>query len=351
MSKLLLFADPHVHAHRNSQDRLKDCLEAFDWVFQVARDNGVKDVVCLGDLFHDRQKIQVYTYFQVYETIRRYPDINVTLLLGNHDLWFYERLDVSSVHPFGSLPNVTVIDRPCARRVGDLDIDFLPFTHNPIECIQDNFPTRSRVMCGHIALDGANLNLRHNVRAEVSVEIDNDIVKVDRAALAGWDRVFLGHYHGAQKLGHVEYVGSLLQLSFGEAMQQKHVILLNADTLETEYVVNDFSPKHYVLSASEVAKYDLSNAFVRVEVEDIGAADLVDLKEDLRANNVLRLLEFTEVKTPKEVGPDEGAVDKFNLVDGDILERFVKVKGPNGLDEGELLALGRQLAVESNQGK
>ena len=61
MGKVLLFSDIHIHPHKRRQDRLEDCLSVLDWVFSVAKDKGVKSVLFGGDLFHDRQKIDVYT--------------------------------------------------------------------------------------------------------------------------------------------------------------------------------------------------------------------------------------------------------------------------------------------------
>jgi DNA repair exonuclease SbcCD nuclease subunit len=103
MAKVLLFTDLHIHNHKQSLQRLQDCLDVLRWAFQTARDREIKDVLFLGDLFHDRQKIQVMAYHNTFQVFEEYRDLNIYLLLGNHDLWFHDKWDISSVMPLSAL--------------------------------------------------------------------------------------------------------------------------------------------------------------------------------------------------------------------------------------------------------
>jgi len=69
--KFLLFSDIHVHPHKKSQDRLRDCLKVLDWVFETAIKKTVDFVLFGGDLLHDRQKIDTLTYVETYKILEK----------------------------------------------------------------------------------------------------------------------------------------------------------------------------------------------------------------------------------------------------------------------------------------
>lgn len=340
MAKILLFSDIHIHSHKSKIKRLEDCLQTLRWAFQTAVDRGINDVLFLGDLFQHRQKIETLAYFRTFQIFKEYNQLDIVLLLGNHDLWFHDKWDVNSIAPFGSLSNVQIVCEPDTLTVAGLDIDFLPYTRNPGEVIKQ-LSKRSPVLCGHIAIDDAQLNKLYNTRSEVSVEVDNDMVKVTTDILAGWQRVFLGHYHGEQRINNVEYVGSPLQLNFNEAFQTKHIIILDTETLDVEYVENTFSPKHLIVPANRLAEFDLENNFVRIVVDNMSSPDVVDIRRDL--GNKTGSLEFEERKRWEETINHKELQEKFDLANGDVLQRYVQTVGFGSLDQDLLLEFGREI--------
>jgi UDP-2,3-diacylglucosamine pyrophosphatase LpxH len=73
--------------------------------------NSVDAVLFGGDLLHERQKIDSYTYTEVFKTLEKYQNKNFKtyLLLGNHDMWFANNWSVNSIHPFGAINNFETI--------------------------------------------------------------------------------------------------------------------------------------------------------------------------------------------------------------------------------------------------
>ncbi len=345
MAKVLLYSDIHIHAHKGKEERLQDCLDCLYWVFQTAQERNIKDVIFGGDLFQDRRKISVYAYHQVYNIFAQFKNLRHWLLLGNHDLWFYEKKDISSVIPFDGQPNVTVIDTPSTIEIAGLKFDFLPFTHDPITTIVENFPEKSKVLIGHIAVDGAFLNFRHHTQADVSVEIENDMVTVGKEIFTDYKRVFLGHYHGAQKLDDVvEYIGSTLQLTFNEADQEKHIIVLDTEDLSVEYITNEFSPRHYILKPEELDNVEIkSRDFVKT-IADPSKANIIEIKTKILEKYPDITLTFTTDKK-KEV-EEEDKLQKFNLAEGDTLERYIQAAGYESLEYNKLLNLGKEICLE-----
>jgi DNA repair exonuclease SbcCD nuclease subunit len=340
--KVLLFSDIHIARHKQSMDRLEDCLAALAWVCDTARSRGIERLLFLGDLFQDRNKIDVICYQRTFETFGMYPDLRFDLLLGNHDLWYAEKWDVSSVLPLGTLPGVTVIDRPMTTEIGGRSFDWLPFVKNPLKAVDKNFPAGRRaghVLCAHVAIDGCQLNSAGQV-SEVSVEHESDMVKVSADRFGEWSRVFLGHYHAAQHLTDtMEYIGSPLQLNFAEAGQVKHVVILDTDTLAVEYVENTFSPRHLIVREDQLGAADLSNNYVWVK-DDLTKFDAYEKSRGVLAE-AARQVQFRAAERPAaEVEADTG---RFRQGAGTIRQRYVSAVGSGGLDEERLRRLGDEI--------
>lgn len=352
MSNILLFADAHVHAHKKSFDRLKDCLTALDWVFETAKKHKIKDIVFAGDLFQDRQKIDVATYSLTFDILFKHCDgsINLWLLLGNHDMWYHDKWDISSVLPFSALPNVTIINKACTLEINGKEIDFLPYIRDPIECLTYLEMTAKqrkglKILIGHLAIHGAELNTLYHTLADIVLEHDGDMVKVGPELFKAWDKVFLGHYHGAQEIENIEYVGSLLQLTFGEAFQEKHVIIYDLNTGNQEYIINDFSPKHLILAEDEVHKHDIENNFVRLNVENRKSIDILDLKKEVqgRKPSTLEIIQKPK-KEQKQVVEDAKAI--LNKED-EMLETYVKEVDTGDLEKPYLVDIGKFICTQS----
>jgi DNA repair exonuclease SbcCD nuclease subunit len=347
MAKILLFSDLHIHSHKQSLQRLQDCLDVLRWAFQTARDNNVKHVIFLGDLFHDRQKIQVIVYHNTFQIFEEYSDLNINLLLGNHDLWFYDKWDISSVMPLSAMSNVSVIGKPCTKKIADIDVDFLPFTHDPVEVLS-NFKDKSSLLCAHIAVDDATLNELYNTKAEVSIENEKDVVKVSKDIFKGWRRVLLGHYHCPQRLDdRVEYIGSPIQLSFNEAFQSKHIVILDTDTMECKYIENTFSPKHVIVRYDELNSLKLDNNFVQVQVEDVDASDVIEIRKEINDRCNVQSLEFKELKTRNVQINSKELQAKFDIANGDVLERYIATVGIGDLNYNKLLQIGKEICHEN----
>lgn len=355
MSKILLWADVHIHPHKKSNERLKDCLDVQEWVFKVARERNIDHLVFLGDLFHDRQKIDVMSYQWTFQLFQKYLNgtrTQVYLLLGNHDLFHHLKCDISSVRPLEAIENITVIGVPCTLTVAKRKISFLPYTENPFEDLKrleaDN-DDPYKILCGHMAVHGATLNFNFGTKAEVGIEQDGGMTFLDTNAFTNWDWVFLGHYHGHQILDNkVEYVGSPLQLSFGEAFQKKHIIIYDLETHEKEYVENDFSPQHYIIPVSDLDKYDLENNFIRLEVEDLTSSDVVEVKTDLKSQHKLGSLEICQKPRTEQ---DKKVVSEAQALisqDPQIIEKYVDATEDQwqGLDRAKLIEMGKRIMAK-----
>lgn len=351
MPKATIFTDIHICSHKGTTERLNHCLSTLEWVFEVSYKEKVDYVFFLGDLFHEKDKIDVLAYLRTFEIFQKYMTVNTPfemfLLLGNHDLYLKNNWLINSVKPLSAIPKCRVIDKPTIINLQGINIDWMPYTENPIRNL-DNLKEISdgHLLLGHLAIDGAMLNIFYGTKSDVIVEYDNDMIPVDKHLFSFWKKVKLGHYHSWQNLDNIEYIGSPLQLTYGEAFQQKHIQILDLETLEAKYVINDFSPKHIIVNADDIElnNYDLNNSFVRLTVDNLTNKDIIDLKQKIIKNYKVFSLDTKKKDKPPE--SDETFIDGAKAVLLNIkqmLETYVNERNiPDNLDKEKLLKTGEK---------
>lgn len=364
-----MFSDLHIHKHKGRIDRLDDCLKVLDWVFSSALEQKCDHIFFLGDLFHERNKLDILNYIKTFELIFKRcttdcQDLTFHCLVGNHDMYHKEKWDINSVKPLSAISNFVIYDSPESVILDNVQFDWLPHCDNPIKEIkefqstdQDEF-NRRKVLLGHLALSDAMVNTFYGTKSDVIVEHDSDMTTVDSSLFDYWDRVFLGHYHGSQQVTKkVEYIGSPLQLSFGESFQQKHLIVLDCKSIGVKYIVNDFSPKHYILPVKDVINeaYDINGNFIRVVLDaDTSESDIVDVKQLIQTKFKPIYVDFkSEITKKNHIKATEEINDIQNKVNNaaGLVEEFVDNTDNTELEKQKLIKIGQTLiaTVENNK--
>jgi len=359
MPKFLLFTDIHLHPHKKSEDRLRDCLDCLIWVFETAKKNNIKNILFGGDFFHDRSKIESLVLHETFAILKKYLDgsVNFYVLLGNHDLWYFEKTSISSASALAAFPNVHIIDKPEQIMIDNVSWHFVPFTHNPIDDINnlEKYNPQNSFLLGHLAVDGAKLNSKGST-ADVEIEHDGEMTKVSSNIFKNYKHVFLGHYHNAQMISsNVEYIGSPLQLSFGELEDTKNIIILEVmeDDYITNYVTNTFSPQHFEGTIDNLMNLDpeiLKKSFVSI---------LVDEEEKDGISKNIKLLEEKGVKSIKikknvseknqEIELAQMEIAKDILSQSDIMVRKFVEMSTIDLDKNLLVECGLDIISKSQE--
>ena len=293
--KVLLRADAHNHPHARSARRMEECLAAYEWSYEVARERDIEVVVDLGDVFHDRTHVDAYTHSRVYQSSReaKKKGIRTYFLLGNHDMYFRFDRRASSILAFEALGGV--IHEPGTIEIDDVPCDFFPYVEDtPGPEMAEAFPRgkRSRILFFHAAIEGAIMNSASGMKREIEMngdaEIHEDEIKecISPQFMDGWDLAVGGHYHLCQVVSEqpckVMYAGSTIQHSFGEAGEEKGLWILDLETLAMERIVNTFSPRFVTLdlgSAEDLGDVDVDNCRVRAKLEEPSAKLISKLRQ------------------------------------------------------------------------
>jgi len=358
MAKVLLFSDIHIHNHKKSYERLEDCLKALQWVFDTAKKENINNILFGGDILHERQKIDIFVYNKIYNVLSENlnkSNINFYCLLGNHDLWFNEKTSISGVYPFQSIKGFKVISNPETISIEDSDWDFLPFTHDPIDSLKtfDKNNVKNRFLLGHISIDGACLN--SGLISDVIIEHDGEMVKVSKEIFTNYKHSFFGHYHQSQNLAdNVEYIGSPLELSFGEAEEQKHIIIFDTNDCSKKYIVNNFSPKHIYLKEDKVDKTPaeiINNNFVCLLSSDITSLKTKECTEYIKENCKPISFQVKTISNKEEQVLDASLIAdaKALVIDEDkMIKRYVESQDLKTLDKNLLIDVGLKIVKKTS---
>lgn len=348
MSKVLLFSDIHIHPHKKSSSRLQDCLNIIPWVFDVAKKNGIKSILFGGDFFHDRHKIDIFTYQKTFEVLSKEMsagDFNLYMLLGNHDLWYMDDTSISSVFPLSLIKGLKIIDKPCRMEIEGSFWDFLPFTLNPLDSLSKiKSEDKREYLLGHIAINNAKMHKGHYSN-DIIVEHEGEMISVDSNVFSKYKHVFLGHFHAEQKVGkNIEYIGSPLQLSFGESFEDKHIIILDVKKNTKEYIKNTFSPKHIICNEKNIKEHELDGNFVQVLIEDVSSVDIIDIKKDIISNNNILDLKIKQKMNLNENKNDEKIVFS-SLNEVEMISKYVE-GSKTVLDKAYLKKIGEKICKQ-----
>jgi DNA repair exonuclease SbcCD nuclease subunit len=192
-------------------DRLMDVVTELQRVLTFAFEHKVKVVFILGDVFQERGKLDTMVLNSVYRMIEQFraAGMRVVLLLGNHD-----RTPVGEFHSLEVFRGIAdVVDEPREMQIAGATVLAIPFLAEAKHTSGwlKSIGSRADLIIMHTAVKGVTLP---------SGEAWGDGVPLSDIPEEKW--TFMGHFHKWTKLRErCYYVGSFLQLNWGEAKDEK----------------------------------------------------------------------------------------------------------------------------------
>lgn len=196
--KYLIVGDPHV-----TPASIPECEKLFDLIVKTARENHVKEIILLGDLFDTHAIIHASVLNFYFNQFWGTSDLRWIALVGNHDITLRDRHN-HALMGFKNLPNVTVIDKMTHFE----DFDAIPYTDND-EFVKITEEKRSdTLICHHEFLGSHYENGFYS-----SHGIDLKHVK--------YQQVISGHVHKKQSFGPINYLGAPRWIHSSDANQPR----------------------------------------------------------------------------------------------------------------------------------
>jgi DNA repair exonuclease SbcCD nuclease subunit len=238
--KIIHLADSHLgfssysRLDEHGRNRIEEMVySGFDQAVEKIIDLRPDAVVHAGDVFHHvRPKIKPLVVFQRGLTRLMKEDIPVIIISGNHDA----PKSFSSTSPFRlfeDLRGVHIAQRYQYERIeaGDHYFHCIPFCLEPQDYLTE-FEKIERSGRDVLVMHGLVESLQNKkMRSVGEHELKDSFLKSD------FDYIALGHFHGqAQISQNAWYSGSLEYFNFGEAQDEKGMLLVDLESGKVERV-------------------------------------------------------------------------------------------------------------------
>lgn len=284
MGKYLVFTDMHLHEFSEfsqpdaeyGNSRLRQQIEALRQMLEVAIKED-RDVLFLGDLFHQRGMVKTLVFNWGFKTFADYPEARIYMLEGNHDNVNNSINSASSLEPFELLPNVTLVKTYEQLQIGDDKFTAVAYGEEYEELKTFMSEDDATMFLGHLGVEGA--------QGAGKSRLDGHFTTGD---FEKYELTLLGHYHKRQELLHnMWYVGNPVAQNFADTDEEKGYM-----TFETE-------GGHYVNGSLRFHALDFP-MFMTMDVDN-----LPDNAEELMSKNFIRLRgEANEIKKIQALSDD-----------------------------------------------
>lgn len=308
--KIALLNDTHCGV-RNSSDIFIEYQERFyrDVFFPYLRENGIKNIIHLGDYYDNRKSINfkaMHANRRFFLNVIRDEGIHMDIFPGNHDTFYKNTNDLNALKELMGWYTdcVTIRMEPTVALFGSMKIGMVPWINEENEADTMEFlrTCEADVVLGHFELDGFEVlkGVEHKGGTDPSI-------------LGRFDKVLSGHFHTRSSKGNIQYLGSQMEFTASDANDPKYFHILDTETGEVTPVRNP-------LTIFEKIYYD--------DIEN----DYSDFDYSSLENKFIRLV----VVNKKDQGKFDEFIDNIQSIkihELKITENFVEFKGSNVEDD------------------
>lgn len=228
--KAVIINDTHFGYKADSPIVLEYFLSFFEGqLFPYLKENNIKTIFHLGDVFDRRKYINFKTLNQVrtrfFEPLRD-MGIKVIAICGNHDTYYRNNNKVNSLDELVSIySNWEIYSEPTEIKTSEGCVALIPWINPENEEQTSDFinNTTCPILLGHLELFGFQ-----SIRG-TSVEQGYDPKHFTK-----FEYVLTGHYHVKSSRDTIHYLGTQYQMAFSDVWEPKgfHVFDFKERTLE-----------------------------------------------------------------------------------------------------------------------
>lgn len=311
MPKVAVITDTHIGAKNDSESFQESQIKFFKNTFKrTLEENSIEHILHLGDMFDHRTKMGVKTQNVVIDLFEsEFKDYQWHIIVGNHDSFYKNTIEVNSLKFLKMFSNVEVIDETTLKEFYGREILMVPWQTDPelFSRKVTDMNTSCKVCMGHFAINGFYLNLNKVCTDEIDIGIFVD----------NFDLTFSGHFHSRDLKEingkKVQYIGNPFHMNRGDANSDRGFVILDTDTLEYNFVNNEDSTKYFRIKYPEdFSKFHLKNNIIEVEYKYNSNSSEEELQKYLDS------ISLTEPLNPpivKRIYIEENAPEDFSIED------------------------------------
>lgn len=327
--KIGLFSDIHLGVHQDSPLWHQIALDFASWAKEEFQKRGVDTILIGGDIFHNRHEVNVNTLHVAHQFFNILKDFEIHAIVGNHDARQKHSSLVNSIEILQDRgDSFKVYATPQKITLGNQRIVMAPWGVSSSE-----LPTGD-VLLGHFEIK--NFKMSTGRVCEDGIDAYS---LLNKAPL-----VLTGHFHLPERReypeGVIVYLGSPMELDFGDLHSQKGIYVLEGSNLD--FIPNNISPKHKRLYLSKLLKkeYDLKK-------EVPGSLVALCLDQDLEFEVAEKLMAKLQTLNPLQLRMDKmftSEVEAIKVTDAvalDLEQAFSEftysVTVPEGISNEDVL--------------
>lgn len=336
MSNIALISDLHFGAKISSEKFLNIQKDFFDkLLIPTLESKKVSHLFILGDLLDNPININVLvknTILNIFnKIITSLPNIKIIILIGNHEIYYKNTLETTSIKLFEHFPNVEIVKNIKEYTIDNKSILCVPwlikdtYIHNEFDKIIES--NKKFDYCfGHFSIN--NFEVVPSVIEDKGLSIDT---------FSSFSQVYSGHFHIRNKLKNIQYLGCPYEITWNDFGNIKGITILDVENMVPSFIENTISPRHIKLKLSSIAKdktllKNVKNNFVKFyydiifdpvkklnfedKLKTIGAFDLeiidetigltstedISVDEDIQGSPIDFLFSlFNEIKHPENI--------------------------------------------------
>lgn len=325
--KYLVIGDLHFGENSSCEKFNQEVINLINHTIEYAKENSIEKVIQLGDWFHTRNTINVSTLsygIQGAQLLNQaFGRDNVYVLVGNHDMYYKNSLEVTSLESIKHL--VTVVDE--MTTVDNMLLTPWIVDDSHWDAVVNGSKDHDYLFA-HLELKDFKMNAEYVMEHGASPR-----------ELREYKKVITGHYHTYQEKDNIVYTGIPFPVSMTEANQDHYFFVFDSETGELEKIAYD-RIKVASIPFDQVDQYleenkdvDPSLMSIRVEFPDdledeMLISEIQERLNDLGIDRVRIQYKGNKAKEIVEMSTgDLEAVDNIDELVLDVIKNGTEVSG------------------------
>tara|TARA_B100000427_G_scaffold137949_1_gene114730 strand:+ start:1813 stop:2853 length:1041 start_codon:yes stop_codon:yes gene_type:complete len=234
--KVAIITDQHFGARKSSKFFHDYFKKFYDNVFfPYLKEHKITTIVNMGDTFDNRRNIDIssleWAKVNYFDPLRE-MGITIHTVIGNHDIYYKNTNDVSSVSLLlKEYDNVIIYPETQEIKLGRLKILLVPWINQENEKISIDAiqKSKAKIAMGHLELNGFQATRGH------MMEDGMDIKYFDK-----FEKVYSGHYHTRSTDGKIYYLGNPYEMFWNDVKDDRGFHIFDTETLEHTPVNNPY---------------------------------------------------------------------------------------------------------------
>jgi DNA repair exonuclease SbcCD nuclease subunit len=301
----------------------------FKEIQQVCLEQNIKHIVHLGDFFHDRKVLNTKTQNVAHRIANLFTDdILMYLVLGNHDIYYKDRLNPTTAELFNTHPAIRPIDK-ITKIHGDIVLcpwGLVPKGHEGY-------------LMGHFELNGFKMN------STFVCEHGQDVAELQKDN--NFKHIYSGHFHTPSTKNGITYLGSPYQQTFHDVGSARGYYIWEDG--EMEFIEFKSAPQFMIMETENINTKLVKNNIVRLVFrEDRGSVENQKMIDEIMSFSPVKLqVDFSQVKIEGSEEVREAQVEASLLDHNQIIKDYIdKTALPEFVNKKMLLTMIDKLKEE-----